>query len=228
MTAQLDSQLNVAPDAVRHIHVMGICGTGMAAIAGMFKESGYWVTGSDQNVYPPMSDFLAQAGIDVMQGYVPENLEPRPDLVIVGNVIQAVFPEAQRLAELGIPYLSMPQALGCFFLSGENPKKSLVVAGTHGKTTTSSLLATALYRAGYSPGFLIGGIVEAFGRNYRLGEGEHFVVEGMSTTRPFSIRSPNSSITAPILPFLPPLSLITLISLLILKRSRTPLPVLSA
>ena len=178
MTAQLDSQFNIAPDDIHHIHIMGICGTGMAAIAGMLKESGYWVTGSDQNVYPPMSDFLAQAGIDVMQGYVPENLEPRPDLVIVGNVIQAVFPEAQRLAELGIPYLSMPQALGHFFLGGEEPKKSLVVAGTHGKTTTSSLLATALYRAGYSPGFLIGGIVEAFGRNYRLGEGEHFVVEG--------------------------------------------------
>ncbi|MCW5212862.1 UDP-N-acetylmuramate--L-alanine ligase, partial [Desulfobulbus sp. TB] len=157
---------------------MGICGTGMAAIAGMLQESGYKVTGSDQNVYPPMSDFLAQAGIEVMQGYVPENLDPRPDLVIVGNVIQAVFPEAQRLAELGIPYLSMPQALGHFFLGGENPKKSLVVAGTHGKTTTSSLLATALHRAGCSPGFLIGGIVEAFARNYRLGEGEYFVVEG--------------------------------------------------
>ncbi|MCI5227333.1 MAG: UDP-N-acetylmuramate:L-alanyl-gamma-D-glutamyl-meso-diaminopimelate ligase [Candidatus Electrothrix sp. AX2] len=181
MKAQLDPQLNAAPNDIRdirHIHIMGICGTGMAAIAGMLKESGYKVTGSDQNVYPPMSDFLAQAGIEVMQGYVPENLDPRPDLVIVGNVIQAVFPEAQRLAELGIPYLSMPQALGHFFLGGEHPKKPLVVTGTHGKTTTSSLLATALHRAGCSPGFLIGGIVEAFGRNYRLGEGEYFVVEG--------------------------------------------------
>ncbi|MCI5166825.1 MAG: hypothetical protein D3903_12210 [Candidatus Electrothrix sp. GM3_4] len=111
MTARLDPQLNLAPDDIHHIHIMGVCGTGMAAIAGMLKESGYRVTGSDQNVYPPMSDFLAQAGIEVMQGYLPENLEPRPDLVIVGNVIQAVFPEAQRLAELGIPYLSMPQAL---------------------------------------------------------------------------------------------------------------------
>ncbi|WP_446009313.1 UDP-N-acetylmuramate:L-alanyl-gamma-D-glutamyl-meso-diaminopimelate ligase [Candidatus Electrothrix sp.] len=178
MKARLDPQLNVAPDNIQHIHIMGVCGTGMAAIAGMLKESGYRVTGSDQNVYPPMSDFLAQAAIEVMQGYVPENLESRPDLVIVGNVIQAVFPEAQRLAELGIPYLSMPQALGHFFLGGEDSKKSLVVAGTHGKTTTSSLLATALHRAGYSPGFLIGGIVEAFGRNYRLGKGEYFVVEG--------------------------------------------------
>lgn len=178
MTARLDPQLNIAPNNIHHIHIMGVCGTGMAAIAGMLKESGYTVTGSDQNVYPPMSDFLAQAGIEVMQGYVPENLDPRPDLVIVGNVIQAVFPEAQRLAELGIPYLSMPQALGHFFLGGEESKKSLVVVGTHGKTTTSSLLATALHRAGCSPAFLIGGIVEAFGRNYRLGKGEYFVVEG--------------------------------------------------
>jgi UDP-N-acetylmuramate: L-alanyl-gamma-D-glutamyl-meso-diaminopimelate ligase len=183
MTAQLDPRLNSAPETVHHIHIMGVCGTGMAAIAGMLKDSGYKVTGSDQNVYPPMSDFLARAGIEVMQGYVPENLEPRPDLVIVGNVIQAVFPEARRLAELGIPYLSMPQALGHFFLhnkesGGERRMKSLVVAGTHGKTTTSSLLATALYRAGSSSGFLIGGIVEAFGRNYRIGEGDFFVVEG--------------------------------------------------
>jgi UDP-N-acetylmuramate: L-alanyl-gamma-D-glutamyl-meso-diaminopimelate ligase len=122
-----------------------------------------------------MSDFLADSGIEVMEGYRPENLDPRPDLVIVGYVVPAVFPEAERLAELAIPYLSMPQALGRFFLS---KKKSLVVAGTHGKTTTSSMLATALYRAGREPGFLIGGIVEAFGRNYRLGSGESFVVEG--------------------------------------------------
>ncbi|RUM37206.1 MAG: hypothetical protein DSY50_00710 [Desulfobulbus sp.] len=173
MGARLDPQLNKAPGEVHHIHVMGVCGTGMAAMAGMLKEQGYRVTGSDQNVYPPMSDFLAEAGIDVMEGYRAENLEERPDLVIVGNVIQAVFAEAEALARLKIPYLSMPQALGHFFLQNLT---SLVVAGTHGKTTTSSMLATALYRAGSSPGFLIGGIVEAFGRNYRLGKGEFFVV----------------------------------------------------
>ncbi len=175
MAALLDPVLNRVPDHISHIHIMGVCGTGMAAMAGMLKESGFQVTGSDQNVYPPMSDFLAMAGIDVMEGYLPENLEPRPDLVIVGNVIQAVFPETEQLAKLRIPYLSMPQALGHFFL---HDKTSLVVAGTHGKTTTSSMLATALYRAGSSPGFLIGGIVEAFGRNYRIGEGDFFVVEG--------------------------------------------------
>ncbi|MEN8191111.1 MAG: UDP-N-acetylmuramate:L-alanyl-gamma-D-glutamyl-meso-diaminopimelate ligase [Thermodesulfobacteriota bacterium] len=175
MAARLDPRLNRLPEHVHHIHIMGVCGTGMAAMAGMLKDSGFRVTGSDKNVYPPMSDFLAKAGIDVMEGYLPENLDPRPELVIVGNVIQAIFPEAEALAELRIPYLSMPQALGHFFL---NDKKSLVVAGTHGKTTTSSMLATALHRAGSSPGFLIGGIVEAFGRNYRIGDGAFFVVEG--------------------------------------------------
>jgi UDP-N-acetylmuramate: L-alanyl-gamma-D-glutamyl-meso-diaminopimelate ligase len=176
MTAQLDPQLNRAPEQIRHIHLMGICGTAMAALAGMLKERGYTVSGSDQNVYPPMSDFLARIGITVMQGYRPENLEQRPDLVIVGNVIRAIYPEAERLTELRIPYLSMPQALGHFFLhSGIRP---MVVAGTHGKTTTSSLLATALHRADCSPGFFIGGIVEAFSSNYRIGESEFFVIEG--------------------------------------------------
>jgi len=173
--AAADPALNHIPDRVCHIHIMGICGTGMAALAGMLKESGYRVTGSDQNVYPPMSDFLAQAGIEVMEGYRPENLEPVPDLVVVGNVIRAVNPEALRLGEMRIPYVSMPQALGYFFLRNHI---SLVVAGTHGKTTTSSVLATVLHHAGKSPGFMIGGIVEAFGRNYALGEGRYFVVEG--------------------------------------------------
>lgn len=147
----------------------------MAALAGMLKEQGFRVTGSDENVYPPMSDFLAELEIEVMAGYAPEHLDPVPDLVVVGNVIRAVNPEAVALAELHIPYVSMPQALGHFFLAHHLP---LVVAGTHGKTTTSSLLATALYRAGDSPGFMIGGLVEAFGSNYRIGRGEYFVVEG--------------------------------------------------
>lgn len=170
-----DPALNRVPGQVRHIHVMGICGTGMAALAGMLKERGYHVTGSDRNVYPPMSDFLAASGIQVQDGYRPENLSPRPDLVVVGNVIRAVNPEAVRLAELLIPYVSMPQALGHFFLRDH---LSLVVAGTHGKTTTSSLLASALYHTGNAPGFMIGGIVQEFQRNFALGEGRFFVVEG--------------------------------------------------
>jgi len=154
---------------------MGVCGTGMGSLAGMLKASGYLVTGSDQQVYPPMSDFLADQGIEVRIGYRGENLEPHPDLVVVGNVVTRANPEAQALAVLGIPYLSFPQVLSHCFLAA---KTSLVVAGTHGKTTTSSLLATLLHDAGLAPSFMIGGLVQAFGRNFNLGAGGHFVVEG--------------------------------------------------
>ena len=128
----------------------------MAALAGMLKERGYKITGSDQQVYPPMSDFLASQHIEVQQGFQAAHLHPKPDLIIVGNVVRAVNPEAIELAHLGLPYLSMPQALAHFFLQGKIP---LVVSGTHGKTTTSSLLATTLLRMGDAPGFMIGGIV---------------------------------------------------------------------
>ena len=171
----LDPALNRLPAAVRTIHLMGICGTGVGALAGMLQAQGYAVSGSDQQVYPPMSDFLASLGIPVASGYGPENLAHRPDLVIVGNVITRVNPEAEALASLAIPYLSMPQALGLFFLAG---KESLVVCGTHGKTTTSSLLATMLHYLGLDPGFMIGGLVQEFGRNFKIGHGPHFVVEG--------------------------------------------------
>lgn len=174
-TARLDPRLNKAPDSCRTVHIMGICGTGMAALAGMLKKLGFLITGSDENVYPPMSDFLDKCHIPVMAGYRAENLHSRPDLVVVGNVIRAVNPEAVALAELRIPYLSMPQALAHFALAGRIP---LVVAGTHGKTTTSSLLATALDHLGVSPGFMIGGIVEAFASNFHVGDGKYFVVEG--------------------------------------------------
>ncbi len=154
---------------------MGVCGTGMGSLAGMLKDSGYVVTGSDENVYPPMSDFLAACNIEIKNGYRAENLSPEPDLVVVGNTIKKTNPEAQALAELGIPYVSFPQALNHYFLTG---KTSLVVTGTHGKTTTSSLLATLLHKAGQTPGFMIGGLVGAFGRNYNLGNSSYFVVEG--------------------------------------------------
>lgn len=174
-SALLDPTRNTAPVDPRHVHLIGICGTGMAALAGMLQQQGLRVTGSDQNVYPPMSDFLAQLGIEVMAGYAAANLAARPDLVIVGNVVRATNPEAVELGRLGLPYLSMPQALGHFFLAG---KMSLVVAGTHGKTTTSSLLASTLHRMGAHPGFMIGGLVEAFGRNSNVSDGPYFVVEG--------------------------------------------------
>lgn len=171
----IDPALNILPAEVRSIHLMGICGTGVGALAGMLQARGFVVTGSDQQVYPPMSDFLASLGIEVQSGYRAENLVPRPDLVIVGNVITRTNPEAEALAELRLPYLSMPQAVGQFFLTG---KQSLVVCGTHGKTTTSSLLATVLHYLEADPGFMIGGLVQEFGRNFRIGHGPYFVVEG--------------------------------------------------
>ncbi len=172
---ELSPDLNKAPEAIRHIHIMGICGTGMAALAGMLKASGYVVSGSDKGVYPPMSLFLEGIGIQAHDGYGPHNLEPRPDLVIVGNVITRKNPEAKGLAQAGIPYLSFPQALAHFFIK---TRTSLVVTGTHGKTTTSSLLASCLHHAQLDPTFMIGGIVREFDANFRLGAGPHFVSEG--------------------------------------------------
>lgn len=174
-SAQMDPALNRCPEQPKTIHLIGICGTGMAAMAGLLQQQGYHVTGSDENVYPPMSDFLAERRITVKEGYRAENLEHRPDLVIVGNVVRATNPEAIALGEQGIPYLSMPQALGEFFLANRRP---LVVTGTHGKTTTASLLATTLHRAGSTPGFFIGGLVEAFASNSHISNDPFFVVEG--------------------------------------------------
>jgi len=172
----LSPSLNAVPDdGMKHIHLMGICGTAMASLAGILKEEGYLVTGSDQNIYPPMSNFLADLSIPVLKGYKPENLSPRPDLVIVGNVITRQNPEAVQLALEKIPYLSMPQALGLFAIKD---KISVVVSGTHGKTTTSSLASYILDRAGMDPGFMIGGIVNNFQSSFRLGKGPYFVVEG--------------------------------------------------
>jgi UDP-N-acetylmuramate: L-alanyl-gamma-D-glutamyl-meso-diaminopimelate ligase len=167
--------LNFFPARVHHVHLMGICGTGMGALAGMLKASGFQVTGSDQNVYPPMSDFLAGMGIGVASGYTPDNLTPRPDLVIVGNVITRNNPEALELARLQIPYLSLPQAIAHCYLKD---RISLVATGTHGKTTTASMLASLLHKVGEDAGFLIGGLVQAFGRNYNIGTSKYFVVEG--------------------------------------------------
>jgi UDP-N-acetylmuramate: L-alanyl-gamma-D-glutamyl-meso-diaminopimelate ligase len=162
-------------ELLRHIHLLGICGTGMAALAGILKEQGYQVTGSDEHTYPPMSTFLEKITIPVSTGYRPENLQPRPDLAVIGNVIRADNPEAQAVTNLGIPRLSMPEALNRFLV---NDRQALVVTGTHGKTTTSSLLAWLLYATGQDPGFMIGGIVNNFQSNYRLGQGPYVVLEG--------------------------------------------------
>lgn len=175
MTKVLTESLNFIPENISRVHLMGVGGTGMAAMAGLLKKLGFIVSGSDQQVYPPMSHFLAAEGIEVSEGYRPENLIPPPDLVIVGNVIRRENPEAGALMEMAIPYVSLPQALGHFFLQDKTP---LVISGTHGKTTTSSILATVLHGLDLDPGFLIGGIVQAFGSNFRIGAGQPFVVEG--------------------------------------------------
>lgn len=147
----------------------------MASLAGILKERGYSVTGSDQGVYPPMSEFLEGLSIPVFEGYGPGNLHPNPDLVIVGNVITKENPEAIELAKIHLPYLSFPQALKHFAFNG---KKTLVICGTHGKTTTSSLVAWVLEGSKKDPGFMIGGIPTNFRRNFKIGEGPYFVLEG--------------------------------------------------
>jgi UDP-N-acetylmuramate: L-alanyl-gamma-D-glutamyl-meso-diaminopimelate ligase len=173
--AALSPELNVLPGRLRHVHLMGICGTAMASLAGILKQEGHLVTGSDQNVYPPMSLFLEDLSIPALEGYKPENLHPTPDLVIVGNVITKLNPEAVELARLGIPYLSLPQALQAFAMKG---KKSIVICGTHGKTTTTALIAWVLESAGLDPSFMVGGIPRNFGKSFKLGAGPHFVIEG--------------------------------------------------
>jgi len=171
----LDPQLNRIPDGVRRIHLTAACGTGMGALACMLKDLGYEVTGSDQNVYPPMSDFLAARGVRLFRGYREANLDSRPDLVVVGNAVSRDNPEAQGLKALGLAYCSMPQAVNRFVADG---KRTLMVTGTHGKTTTAALLAWLLFSTGRDPSFLVGGILKNFDSNYRLGGGEFFVIEG--------------------------------------------------
>jgi len=173
--APLDPGLNRMPEAVRRVHLMGVCGTAMGALAAMLAEMGMEVRGSDSGVYPPMSDYLAARRIPVSEGFRPENLAWRPDLVVVGNVIRRDNPEIAALARAAVPYLSMPQALAGFFIKDA---RSLVVCGTHGKTTTAAMLASALFSAGFDPGFVIGGILKGFDANFRIGSGRICVLEG--------------------------------------------------
>src|ERR1700732_5138442 len=163
----------------RHIHLIGICGTAMASLAGMLQERGFRVTGSDAAAYPPMSTFLESLGIPVAQPFAETNLgshsDPRPDLVVVGNALSRGNVELERVLDERIPFCSLPQILHDEFLVG---KEVLVVAGTHGKTTTTSMLAWIFETAGLQPSFLIGGIAENFGRSFGLGDGKHFILEG--------------------------------------------------
>jgi len=160
---------------IKNIHLVGICGTAMASLAGMLQASGFKVTGSDQNIYPPMSTFLEHRGIGLREGFSEEHLDPRPDLVVIGNAVSRGNPEVEFSLNQKIRYASMAEVLKEFFIRG---KQSLVVAGTHGKTTTTSLLAWLLECGGMNPSFLVGGIAENFGSSFKLGSGGLFVIEG--------------------------------------------------
>ncbi len=159
----------------QRFHLIGICGTAMASLAGMLKSRGFEVTGSDAAAYPPMSDFLASLSIPVSQPYAELNLKPRPDVVVVGNAISRGNLELEYVLDQRIPMRSLPQVLQEFFLRGRD---SIVVAGTHGKTTTTSMLAWIFEASGKHPSFLIGGIAENFGSSFAVRQGQHFVIEG--------------------------------------------------
>lgn len=171
----LKPELNIIPENVRTVHLIAACGTAMAALACILKELGCHVTGSDRNVYPPMSDLLADRGIAIASGFSGDNLAYGPDLVVVGNAVTRNNPEAETVAEMHLPYCSMPQAVNHFAAARRD---ILMVCGTHGKTTTSSILTGILHAAGLDPSFIIGGVVRDFGGNFRLGRGPHIVLEG--------------------------------------------------
>ncbi|WP_250654931.1 UDP-N-acetylmuramate:L-alanyl-gamma-D-glutamyl-meso-diaminopimelate ligase [Alkalimarinus coralli] len=157
-----------------HIHILGICGTFMGSLAVLAKQLGHHVTGSDQAVYPPMSTQLEAQGIELMNGYSPDNLNPEPDLVVIGNAMSRGNPEVEAVLNQGLPYTSGPEWLSRYVLQG---RWTLAVSGTHGKTTTSTMLAWILEYAGMSPGFLIGGVPQNFEASARLGDTPFFVVE---------------------------------------------------
>ncbi|MCH2006804.1 UDP-N-acetylmuramate:L-alanyl-gamma-D-glutamyl-meso-diaminopimelate ligase [Acinetobacter ursingii] len=157
-----------------HLHILGICGTFMGSLALLARDLGHKVTGSDANVYPPMSTQLENAGIELMQGYDRSHLQPHPDLVIVGNAMKRGIDAVEYMLNAGLPYISGPQFLADHVLQG---KHVLGVAGTHGKTTTTTMLAWVLDQAGLNPGFLIGGVPLGFSESARLGGGQYFCVE---------------------------------------------------
>jgi UDP-N-acetylmuramate: L-alanyl-gamma-D-glutamyl-meso-diaminopimelate ligase len=174
--------------AIEHIHLLGIAGAAMAPVAGMLKERGFHVTGSDTGVYPPASTLLTSLGIPWKDGYREENLKPAPQLAVIGNAISRGNPELEYILDEKIPYCSMPQILEKYFIPGHT---SIVVAGTHGKTTTTAMLAWIFHLAGRRPDYLVGGVVPNFGeRSYGLGGGEEFIVEGDEYDTAFFDKAP--------------------------------------
>ncbi len=167
-------------NAARHIHLIGICGTAMASLAGLLQLQGHRITGSDKAAYPPMSDLLRSLGIPILEPYAESNLTPAPDLVVIGNALSRGNPEIERVLDQRIPFTSMAALLREEFLRGRSP---LVVAGTHGKTTTTSMLAwiyqiAALENPALEPSFLIGGVAENFGTSFQLRPTQPFILEG--------------------------------------------------
>jgi len=160
----------------RNYYLVGICGTAMASLAGMLKAKGYIVSGSDSVVYPPMSTYLDELGIRVYNGYKSENVrEANPDIVVIGNAVSRGNPEVEHVLDSGIRYQSMAETVKELFIRGKN---SIVVSGTHGKTTTTAMLAWMLEVARRKPSFLVGGIAENFGGSFQIGKGPEFVIEG--------------------------------------------------
>ena len=171
----------------KHVHVIGIGGSAMAPLAGMLREHGYRVTGSDSGVYPPASTLLEKLGISFFHTFDAANLTPAPDLVVVGNIIARGNPELEEVLDRKIPYRSMPEILEEVFLPGRH---SIVVSGTHGKTTTTAMLAWIFHTAGKRPNFLVGGVAENFGKSYGLGGGKEFILEGDEYETAFWDRGP--------------------------------------
>ena len=160
---------------LRHVHFIGICGTAMGAVAAAMREQGFTVTGSDATVYPPMSTFLESKGIGLSEGYKPENIPAEADLIVVGNAISRGNPEIEAVLNRKLYYLSLPETLKQFFLRGRH---NLVVTGTHGKTTTTAMLAWILQSAGLNPAYMIGGIATNLGQGASLHDSRHVVIEG--------------------------------------------------
>jgi UDP-N-acetylmuramate: L-alanyl-gamma-D-glutamyl-meso-diaminopimelate ligase len=160
---------------IKNIYFLAIAGTAMASLAAMFKSLGFNVYGTDKDVYPPMSTFLKEQGIQFFEGFSPSHLDPEPDLVVVGNVISRGNPEIEVILERHLAHISLPDAIREFFLRGH---RSIVVTGTHGKTTTTCLLAWIFEHAHRDPSFLVGGMPLNFNRGYQVGKGKDFIIEG--------------------------------------------------
>src|SRR5580692_10963465 len=171
----------------KHVHVIGIGGSAMAPLAGMLREHGYRVTGSDSGVYPPASTLLEKLGISFFHSFDAAHLTPAPDLVVIGNIIARGNPELEEVLDRKIPYRSLPAILEEIFLPGRH---SIVVSGTHGKTTTTAMLAWIFHVAGRKPNFLVGGVAENFGKSYGLENGDEFILEGDEYETAFWDRGP--------------------------------------